>query len=91
MDDTVTITAIHNNRLTLRPGLTGKISVFCHGDEAFGVTLEGLAYPLSHARLTGDQPLGVSNEFTGSSARVCVETGTLTILWDGKPSDVEGE
>lgn len=63
-----------------RPGGT-VVSVFCHGDRAEGVTLTGLAYPLSDAVLTGDFPLGVSNRrLDGLPATVSVRRGALLIL-----------
>ena len=63
-----------------RPGGT-LVSVFCHGDRAEGVTLTGLAYPLSDAALTGDFPLGVSNRrLEGRPATVAVRRGTLLIF-----------
>ena len=63
-----------------RPGGT-LVSVFCHGDRAEGVTLTGLAYPLSDAVLTGDVPLGVSNRrLDGQPATVAVRRGTLLIF-----------
>ena len=63
-----------------RPGGT-LVSVFCHGDRAEGVTLTGLAYPLSDAVLTDDFPLGVSNRrLDGQPATVAVRRGTLLIF-----------
>ena len=44
---------------------------------------QGLKYPLENATLTNDQPLGVSNEFTGMPAVVKVRTGTVIIIWTG--------
>lgn len=68
-----------------RPGGT-LVSVFCHGDRAEGVTLTGLAYPLSDAALTGDFPLGVSNRrLDGQPATVAVRRGTLLILQSAGP------
>lgn len=68
-----------------RPGGT-LVSVFCHGDRAEGVTLAGLAYPLSDAALTGDFPLGVSNRrLDGQRATVAVRRGTLLILQSAGP------
>jgi thiamine pyrophosphokinase len=61
----------------------GTISVFAHGGTARGVTLEGLEYPLDHATITPDFPIGVSNIFTGAPARVTVEDGLLLIVWGG--------
>lgn len=68
-----------------RPGGT-LVSVFCQGDRAEGVTLAGLAYPLSDAALTGDFPLGVSNRrLDGQRATVSVRRGTLLILQSAGP------
>ena len=68
-----------------RPGGT-LVSVFGHGDRAEGVTLTGLAYPLSDAALTGDFPLGVSNRrLDGQRATVAVRRGTLLILQSAGP------
>ena len=62
------------------------MSVFCQGDRAEGVTLAGLAYPLSDAALTGDFPLGVSNRrLDGQRATVAVRRGTLLILQSAGP------
>ena len=51
---------------------------------ARGVTLEGLKYPLDHAELTSDFPLGVSNEFVGLPARISVEEGSLLVAWEDR-------
>lgn len=68
-----------------RPGGT-LVSVFCQGDRAEGVTLTGLAYPLSDAALTDDFPLGVSNRrLDGQRATVAVRRGTLLILQSAGP------
>jgi len=48
------------------------------------VTLEGLHYPLEKGTLTAGFPLGVSNHFTGRTARIRVEDGSLLVLWDRK-------
>lgn len=57
------------------------VSVFCNGDSATGVTLEGLKYPLNDATLACDRPLGVSNEYAADgTASVSVEKGTLFLM-----------
>ncbi|MBN1777712.1 MAG: thiamine diphosphokinase [Clostridiales bacterium] len=74
------IYAVTNGTLELPKFSKGTIvSVFCHGDIARGVTLKGLKYPLDGAALSGDTPLGVSNETTGEKASVSVENGTLLV------------
>ncbi|MEG2315141.1 MAG: thiamine diphosphokinase [Clostridia bacterium] len=57
------------------------VSVFCLGEQATGVTLRGLAYPLTNAVLTCQLPLGVSNHIKSSvePARISVAQGTLLI------------
>ena len=80
-------TAVTDGELRFPAGLAGYLSVFCSGAPARGVTLSGLKYPLDRADLTAAYPLGVSNEFTGESARVSVERGTLLVLWQGADAD----
>lgn len=74
--------ALTNGTLTLpkRPAGT-LVSVFCNGDAASGVTLNGLMYPLHNHTLTCDMPLGVSNQMLdGEQASVIVQNGTLLVL-----------
>ena len=62
-------------------GETGNtLSIFCLGEPAHGVTLEGLKYPLQGATMTAQVPLGVSNEFLGGPARITVQRGTLVVM-----------
>ena len=67
--------------LTLEAGRQGTVSVFCLGDRAEGVDLQGLKYGLSAGVLTADYPLGVSNSFLGGESRVSVRRGKLLVLW----------
>ncbi len=76
------VTAVKNGALTFSPAAKGIVSVFCLGQDARGVCLEGLEYPLKDAVLTAGFPLGVSNHFTGTRARLSVGDGSLLILWD---------
>lgn len=76
------VTAVKNGFLSFPAGMEGTVSVFCHGPEAAGVTLEGLYYPLKNAPLSPGFPLGVSNHFTGAPAKIQVESGTLLVIWD---------
>lgn len=84
-------TLLQNGKLSFPEGCNGTISVFCFGEDAEGVTLEGLHYPLEKGRLTAGFPLGVSNHFTGKPATVSVEKGTLLVIYDrcaGFPEEV---
>ena len=76
------VTVVKNGAVTFPAGFTGTVSVFCMGSDATGVTLEGLYYPLENGSLTAGFPLGVSNHFTGSPAKITVEQGSLLVLWD---------
>ena len=76
-----TAAAITDGSMDFPADRRGTLSVFCQGDRAEGVTLEGLKYPLKDAVLTCDFPLGVSNSFTGAESRVSVEKGTLLLVW----------
>lgn len=73
--------ALTDGRLALphRPQGT-LVSVFCLSQQAHGVSLEGLKYPLDNSDLTSDYPLGVSNEHLDGPASVSVKHGTLLII-----------
>lgn len=85
------ITAVTGGALSFDVSKRGVISVFCVGEQAVGVTLKGLKYPLDDAVLTCDMPLGVSNEFTGTASSVSVREGTLAVLWRYAPDQSFGE
>ena len=76
------VTVVKNGSLSFGPEAAGILSVFCLGTDAGGVTLEGLHYPLREGTLTAGFPLGVSNHFTGKSARITVRDGSLLVFWD---------
>ncbi len=75
-------TVIQNGSLVFSPVDEGILSIFAMGPDAIGVTLEGLSYPLTDATLTSAFPLGVSNHFTGSNAKITVREGSLLVLWE---------
>lgn len=83
----IVITALKNATINFDKNLKGMISIFCHGDTAKGVYLNGLKYPLHNATLTCNVPLGVSNEFIGYESSVTVKDGTLVIMWHQEPND----
>lgn len=69
-DDTMTLT-----------GLEGfSVSIFSWTPLSIGVTLSGMAYPLTDAVLSNDFPLGVSNRLVGAEGAVSVADGTLLII-----------
>jgi thiamine pyrophosphokinase len=61
---------------------SGTVSVFAFGGAAEGVTLRGVKYPLERARLTGGEPLGLSNEIAGAEAEIALESGALLVFWE---------
>ena len=75
-------TAIHNGSITFPESAKGIVSVFCMGQDAKGVTLKGLKYPLTDGSLTAGFPLGVSNHFIGEKATLSVKKGSLLVLYD---------
>lgn len=56
------------------------LSVFALGGDAEGVTLSGVKYPLKEGRLTGDFPIGCSNEIVDEQAAVEVRRGAVIVL-----------
>ena len=81
--DTVA-TVVKNGCLRFIPAAEGILSLFCMGQDASGVTLTGLKYPLEKAVLSAGFPLGVSNRFIGKAANICVDNGSLLVLFDRK-------
>ncbi len=77
-------TVLKAGTLTFPENADGILSVFCIGKDALGVTLTGLKYPLQNGTLTAGFPLGVSNHFIGTPARVQVTSGSLLLLYDRK-------
>ena len=64
--------------------MSGYLSVFCNSGKAEGVELSGLKYPLEDFTLTGDFPLGVSNQFLAQEAPVSVQSGSLLLIWEDR-------
>ena len=78
------VTVIRDETVEFPAKAEGILSLFCLGPDAEGVTLENLHYNLENGTLTSGFPLGVSNHFTGKSARITVKKGSLLALWDRK-------
>ena len=77
-------TVLKNGSIRFDASAEGIISVFCMGKDATGVTIKGLHYPMENGTLTAGFPLGVSNHFTGRTAEISVQDGSLLILYDRK-------
>ncbi len=75
-------TTVRNGAIRFSARSKGIVSVFCLGQDAAGVCLRGLQYPLEDGTLTSGFPLGVSNHFTGQAAEISVRDGIVTVLYD---------
>lgn len=80
-DEQFIITLFQNGVLELSARQKGTVSVFCYGEEASGVNIAGLQYPLTNATLTNTFPIGVSNAFIGKTATIAVKQGALLVCW----------
>ncbi|MBQ0042527.1 MAG: thiamine diphosphokinase [Lachnospiraceae bacterium] len=78
----VRTTVIKNDTIKLPAYDRGLVSVFCMGEKAENVVIEGLKYSMNHATMTNDCPIGVSNEFIGKPSTISVENGALLIMWE---------
>lgn len=76
-DDT-TLRIVCNTEIVLEKGCR-YLSVFAFSSPAV-VSLSGVKYPLERYSLRPDEPLGVSNEITDSSAVITVHEGTLIVV-----------
>ena len=72
-------TAVCGGTVTVPARDRGILSVFCLGADARDVSIQGGQYPLHHAVLTAEFPLGVSNHFVGRPITVSVRDGSLLI------------
>ncbi len=79
LDSRCRITVLRNGTLRFPAGRQGLISVFALSG-AVRVTLEGLSYPLQDHVLTPAFPLGVSNAFTGQSAAIHAQGGSVLVV-----------
>ncbi len=71
------IRVLCDETITLKGQAGDGLSVFAFGAEARSVTLRGVSYPLTDARLTTAVPLGISNEFVTDTAQISVKEGAL--------------
>ena len=74
------IFAIKNEKISIKRRTGATLSVFAFSNEARGVTLSGLKYPLDNGTLTPSIALGVSNKFLSEEATVEVRDGLLLLM-----------
>ncbi len=77
------LVAVVHHQITLqgRPG--DLVSLVPMGGHAFGVTTEGLEWPLENAALAAGATRGVSNRFTETTAQVTIRQGALLTIQPG--------
>lgn len=83
-DGVTYIDALHCGEKSFDSTYSGFVSVFSFDGDAKGVTLKNLKYELDNVTLPCTGTLGVSNEFTGKDASVCVKDGTVMIIYRRK-------
>jgi thiamine pyrophosphokinase len=84
LDQNNRVHILTDQTMTLFPLPDYAVSILSWTPVSTGVTLTGMAYPLTNATLTQDFPLGVSNEITGAQATIQVCHGTLLVIFSKK-------
>lgn len=79
--DEYSLTVISDGSISFSEECKGKISVFAYGGDAKEVYIKGLSYTLNNYVLKTNEPLGVSNEFTGEEASIYCKNGALLVIW----------
>lgn len=74
------VTAVADGELRFSEKAEGIVSVFSADGTAYGVTLDGLKYPLNDYTMTSMNPIGVSNEFIKVPSRIRVREGILLVM-----------
>ena len=77
-------TVIKNDTIVFPPSCIQRLSIFCMGPDAKGVTIRGAKYELENATLSAGFPLGVGNQFVQKKTTVSVEDGKLLLIWPRK-------
>ena len=77
MDGNSMIFVIKDEKISFQKNMEGYLSLFAMSNEAKGVTIHGMKYPLQDDTITNDYPIGISNEFIGQEGSVQVEHGVL--------------
>lgn len=88
-DEDIALTLLQGETVILSGKPGDPLSVFAFDEQAEGVTLKGLKYPLEGATLCNSFPIGVSNEFTASVASISVTNGRLMVVCSRKSTIIE--
>jgi thiamine pyrophosphokinase len=71
---------LNGGRLNLSKLKGSTVSVFPFGVTSCIVSYHGLKYPLTEARLSADNPLGVSNVIIEEDAQIILHEGNALII-----------
>ena len=71
-----------NDCITISQGehAASKVSLIPFTGKVKGVSTAGLKYPLDNAELEIGSSLGISNEFSGTEAKITVQDGLLLVI-----------
>ena len=87
--DGYTATVIDNtSSLSFVKKDSGRCSVFAVGGDTIGVNISGLNYEAENITLSPSFPIGVSNSFISKEAKISAGEGTLLVIWQGSPEDI---
>ena len=89
--DNECISVIRDSFIRFKAEAKGTVSVFSLSENAKGVTITGLHYPLKEYCLNSSYPLGVSNAFIGVSSCIEVKKGTVCVVWNGDINYIQEE
>ncbi len=78
------LAAFSDGEITFPKECTGYASVFSLCDESYGVTIKNMKYSVEGFTLRSNNPIGVSNEFTGKESSIAVKDGTLLVVYNKK-------
>ena len=77
-------TALRGSSIQFPVTMSGFLSAFCNSGSASGVTIQGMKFEMKEGEISGNFPVGVSNEFLGKESSVSVKEGSLILLWEEK-------
>ncbi len=80
LDDGIAVSVLKEESIVFGKEKDGYFSLFALGEEAEGVTIAGMKYPLENAVVTNGCPIGISNEFIGKESMVSVKKGMLLLI-----------
>ncbi len=83
-DKDCVITAINNCALAFSAQHSGYISLLPWGVKQAEISIKGLKYELERTCLPHDRPLGISNEFTGTAAKITAYNGTVIAVFENR-------